>query len=824
MKPTRIRLAVYALVIALLFGAMSVRLGKMTLVQGDSYEALAESKSQKTLSQYGGRGTIYDTAMNPLAYDRVSYNLQFYRDPTMTTEKDRKAYTEAIIKVIDIVQRNGKTMVNDFWLERGEDGKWRFNTGATTEKADASRIKSWRQNFALSSEDRYPVEKLFDTLCQNYCIPNSLTEEQKIQVLAVWQEQRMNNYRSLPVTIAYDVGYDVVCQIESQSMDLPGMSIEEGTERVYPQGETAAHVIGYTSKISTDNMDTYAEKGYPKDATVGSSGIEASLEDQLSPYLSYRQGSKTVEINKKGKIIRELSYEEPLDGNSVVLTLNLQLQKVAEQALAQTITDIRAIQEELIVNPEWLAKEKVATTLAKYEEDGTQISLVESGALVAMDPNSGKVLAMASLPSFDLSMFEGGTVSAAYWKELSEDERNPMYNRCISARDTPGSIFKLVTGLGALMEGATTLTEEISDEGKYMGLDTSRQPRCWISEGQRWKHADQTIDKAIAHSCNYYFYEMGFRLGSSNLVKWAAQLGLTSRTGIELNGESLSYVGDQQKLYDPGSSISNQYTSKPLYAYYKIKEAFERIGDERGIVYDQDRIDKAAKMLMDIAGGDLAKDDWPAQIRNILIGEMNLPSDYIARHLLVNEFYYYINDLRWTASETIMVAIGQSITQVTPIAVARYIAAIANGGTVYNAQIVDKIISPSGEVVLDKQPTIANVITGGEEYFAALQQGMKDVASGEDGTASKVLSPYVDYRIAAKTGTAQRTDLDVENNAWMVAYAPYDNPKIVVVVYIQNGYAAGNCGHAVGEVVKAYLDSLEETPSMAVNEDNTLAD
>ena len=176
----------------------------------------------------------------------------------------------------------------------------------------------------------------------------------------------MNNYRSLPVTIAYDVGYDVVCQIESQSMDLPGMSIEEGTERVYPQGETAAHVIGYTSKISTDNMDTYAEKGYPKDATVGSSGIEASLEDQLSPYLSYRQGSKTVEINKKGKIIRELSYEEPLDGNSVVLTLNLQLQKVAEQALAQTITDIRAIQEELIVNPEWLAKEKVATTLAKY--------------------------------------------------------------------------------------------------------------------------------------------------------------------------------------------------------------------------------------------------------------------------------------------------------------------------------------------------------------------------------------------------------------------------------------------------------------------------
>lgn len=824
MKPTRYRLAFFALLIALLFCAMGARLGKMTLVQGEEYSTLAETKSQKTISLYGSRGTIYDADMNPLAYDRVSYNVQFYRDPTMTTEADRKAYTEAIIQVIDIVERNGKTMVNDFWLERGEDGEWRFNTGAKSEAAIESRISDWRSNFALTSEEKYPVEVLFDTLCKNYCVPDSLTEEEKIQVLAVWQEQRMNNYRSVPVTIAYDVGYDVVCQIEAQSMNLLGMSIEEGTERVYPQGETAAHVIGYTSKISTENTDTYTEKGYPKDATVGSSGIEASLEDQLSAYPSYRQGSKTVEINKKGKIIRELSYEEPLNGNSVVLTLNLSLQKKAEEALQETIDNIRTVQEAKIIDPDWLNDDDVAEVLAEYEENGTEISLVESGALVAMDPNSGEVLAMVSLPSYDLSMFEGGSVSSSYWKELAEDERNPMYNRCISARDTPGSIFKLVTGLGALMEGVTTLDEEITDAGKYMGLDTSRQPRCWISEGQRWKHADQTIDKAIAHSCNYYFYEMGFRLGSANLVKWAAQLGLTSRTGIELGGESLSYVGDQSKLYDTESSISNQYTSKPLYAYYKIIEAFERIGEERGIVYDQDRMDKAAKLLMDIAGGDTAKDDWPAQIRNILIGEMNLPSDYISRHLLVNEFYYYINDLRWTASETIMAAIGQSITQVTPIAVARYIAAIANGGTVYNAQIVDKIISPSGEVVLDKQPTVANVIEGGEEYFAALQQGMKDVASGEDGTASSVLAAYTDYKIAAKTGTAQRTDLDVENNAWMVAYAPYDDPKIVVVVYIQNGYAAGYCGHAVGEVVKSYLDSLEETPSMAVSEDNTLAD
>ena len=825
MKPTRLRLAVISGVVFLMFLAMLIRLGQMEMGQSEYYTALADERSKKTLTLYGSRGTIYDANMIPLAYDRISYNVQFYRDPSATSEKDRAAYTQAILAVIRIVEGNGKSMVNDFWLRRDEvTNEWIFDTGTTSEAVAQKRISQWRSNFKVTPASKYPVEVLFDTLCTNYCIPPELSEEDKIKVLAIWQEQRMNNFRSVPVTIAYDVGYETVCEIEAKSMELLGMSVEEGTTRVYPQGEAAAHVVGYTSKISTENMGTYEERGYPRDAVVGSSGIEASMEDQLSPFVSYRQGFDIVEINKNGKIIRELEYAEALNGNSVVLTLDLSLQKVAQRVMGEIIATIHAEQEALIATEAWQTKGDYPEILAQYEEEGREIALAQTGALVAMDPHSGRVLALVSYPSFDLSMFEGGRVDPDYWNELVTDARDPMYNRAISARDTPGSIFKLVTGLGALVEGVLRLDEEISDGGYYTGLDTSRQPKCWINIKQIWKHSNQTIDRAIAHSCNYFFYEIGFRLGTENLTKWAAQLGLTSRTGIELNGESLPYVGNQEKLYDPDRSISNQYTSKPLYAYYKIKAAFERIGRERDIVYDQDRIDRAAKQLMDIAGGDAPKDDWPAMIRNILMGEMNLPSNYIARNLLVNEFYYYINDLRWTPSETIMAAIGQSITQVTPISVARYVAAIANGGIVYNAQIVDKIISPTGEVVLDKKPTVANIINGDPAYFAALQKGMEDVASGEDGTASKVLAPYAEYDIAAKTGTAQRTLLDVENNAWMVAYAPADDPKIVVVVYVQNGYAAGNNGKAVGEVIRAYLDSLEEETSMATPEENSLSD
>jgi len=171
-----------------------------------------------------------------------------------------------------------------------------------------------------------------------------------------------------------------------------------------------------------------------------------------------------------------------------------------------------------------------------------------------------------------------------------------------------------------------------------------------------------------------------------------------------------------------------------------------------------------------------------------------------------------------------MAAIGQSITQITPIAACRYVAAIANGGTVFNAQVVDKIISPTGEVILDKQPTIANVIEGGEAYFEAIRTGMEGLGAVEnDGEAAQVLS-RCRYPVAAKTGTSQRTDLDVENNAWMVAYAPTDNPQIAISVYIQNGYAGAQASEAVRTIIEAYLDSQAESASIATIEENVLAD
>jgi penicillin-binding protein 2 len=812
MKPTMGRYLASIAILLLVFVAIFDKLYDLQIASGETYSQQAANRTTRTISLTGMRGTIYDANMIPLAYDKRSYNVQFYRDPTLASDGDRAEYTRAIIETIRLVESNGKKIITGFWLERDEEGNWRFNTGTENEAAAAKREQQWRENFYLT---KVPTEQLFDTLCENYAIPDQLTEQEKIKVLTIWQQSRMYNFLSQPVTIAYNVNFETVSEIEVRSNDLPGISIAEGSTRIYPKKTLAAHTIGYISKISSDEaLAVYKEKGYANDALVGQTGIEYSMEDQLTPHIAYRQGKRTVEVNNRGKVIREISYEAPMDGNDVILTIDNQLQAIMEDSLQRNIEAIREEQTALIQTDRWRKNNR--EVLEEYEEAEQEIQLAQTGAMIAIDPHSGKVLAMASNPGYDLSMFSD-EVDSALWNELVGDTRNPLYNRVVSARDTPGSIFKMVTALGALMEGDLTLDERISDEGPFKGTDASYQPRCWISASKRYQHANQTVVEGIKNSCNFFFFTIGNRMGSEKLTKWAAQLGLTSRTGIEVPNESSSFVGNQLMLYDSGRAISDQYTSKPIYSAYMAKKALKRIGEERGIQYDDERLDVVTKKLLDIVNEEGMKDTWPAKIQRILLEDMNLPSRYIQNNFLVNEFYYYINDLRWTSNETIMASIGQSITQVTPIAVARYVAAICNGGSVYDAHVIDKVVSPTGNVILEKQPQLVNRITGAGSYLAAIQEGMKEVTSVEnDGTAASYFSK-ARYKIAAKTGTAQRTDLDVENNSWLVTYAPYDSePEIVVVSYIQNGYAGAKSAKGVIRTIEYYLDSLKNTDTATV--------
>lgn len=818
MKPYKSRVLLLALILALVFCAIFVRLYTMISNNSDAYASRASSKSTKTITVYGKRGTIYDHNMVPLAYDETSYDVTFYRDPTKSTEADRANYTQVLIDVIRLIESNGKTTVNDFWMKKDDDGVWRFNSGSSSEAVERSREKQWRSNFYMNSIEE---EELWPTLLEKYCIPKDLDEETTVKVLALWQESRMNAFNSMPVTIAYNVGFETVSEIEAKSMELDGVDITESSTRVYPQGSVACHVTGYISKISARTLETYQQQGYPNNAFIGSDGVEYSLEDQLTPYISYRQGSREVEINTRGKVVRELNYTPPTDGNSVVLTIDVGLQKVMTEALEATIDDIHAEQVHQMNRGHWQRTNE--EILAKYEENDWEISLAESGAMVAMDPYSGKILGMISYPDFDLSMFNGGQVNNAMWNEVLE-KNDPLYNRAISTRDAPGSIFKMVTALGGLAEGAITPETKITDIGGFYKTNSTNPAKCWISNESRYKHTEQTVVEAIKNSCNYFFYETSYRLGVTKLYQWAAALGLTSKTNIELPGESTPIVGNQQMLYDPEKSLNAQETAKPLLTYNSIHEMIMDISAERNTEFSEELVDDVIFSLMNIAISHESKQDWYLPIRECLQYDLGLPRSYITNHYLVNTVVTYLQDIFWVPNETIMDGIGQSITQVTPVSVARYVSAIVNGGTVYDAQIVDKIIAADGSIVLEKEPVVANQITTNAQYFDLIREGMQDVTSSEDGgTAGKYFKGKEYLKIAGKTGTSQRTELDVENNAWMVAYAPYDDPKVVVVCYVQNGYSGAYVSNALIEVIEYYLDSIDNAEDTTVGIEFSIA-
>ena len=541
------------------------------------------------------------------------------------------------------------------------------------------------------------------------------------------------------------------------------------------------------------------------------------MESQLSPYIEYRQGSRTVEINTRGKVVRELDYTAPTDGNSVVLTIDVDLQNVMAEALADTIESIREEQEALIATERWQRHNR--ETLDEYAESGREIQLATAARSSPWIPTPAACWAWSACRTTTFPMFDGGSISTSDWNKILEQD-DPLYNRAISTRDSPGSIFKMVTALAGLTEGAITLETRIDDMGAFTLTDSTNPAACWTTNIQ--KHQNQTVVEGLINSCNYFFYTVGYAVGSSAIYEEAAALGLTSKTNIELPGETTSFVGNQDNLYDPDVAIENQYTYKPLIAANAIRARIEQIGQERGIEYDDERIDEVVKKLLDVAVSYDNKAEWNQPIREILLYDLNLPESYISGNYLGNTMVSYIQELFWTPNETIMLAIGQSITQVSPIAVARYVSAIVNGGTVYDAQIVDKIIAPDGTVVLDKDPVVANQINTDSAYFDAIRRGMQGVTSGEDGGTAAEYYEGIDY-IAAKTGTSQRSDLDVENNAWQVAFAPIDNPQIVVVAYVPNGYAGSHVSNAIIETVNYYLSSLVQSETTEIGAEYSLA-
>lgn len=288
-----------------------------------------------------------------------------------------------------------------------------------------------------------------------------------------------------PIKIKNNISREELAAIETRRLELPGVMVDMVIRRNYPYQNLAAHLIGYLGEISQEELEKEEYSNHKIGYMIGKYGIEKMYELQLMG----EPGGRQIEVNALGRKVRVMGYVEPNPGNNLFLTLDLELQKAAEEAMAG-----------------------------------------KRGALVAMDPQNGDILAMVSKPDFNPNFFARG-VSSEYWRYLITNPAHPLQNRATQGQYPPGSVYKIITAIAALEEGLITPDTSFHCAGSFSF--GNREYLCWRKEG----HGTVNLRRAIVESCDVYFYNLGLKLGVDRLAKYALGLGLGKITGFPLGNE-----------------------------------------------------------------------------------------------------------------------------------------------------------------------------------------------------------------------------------------------------------------------------------------------
>ncbi len=828
------RLLLMALLLLGMGGYLCWGLNKLAVEETESYQAAVRATSIVTTYQSGTRGTITDRYGNVLAYDETTYNVKFYRDPDKTSPVDSARYTHSLMEAIRIIEAAGGTIEEHFYIRLNNDGTYRYDFGVTSESAIASRKKNFVEACRFSDPDITP-ERAYLILRESWQIPDDMPYDEAKKIMSIRQDAVLNSWHAYEgVVIAYDVNLSVVTELDMLQSELVGVQTEMSGRRIYPYQDTACHLIGYMSKQVTTDMtnlgysfdsfapfvdgektDNLLQLGYSYSDLIGVAGLEKSCEAYLTSHLISRQGTTTIEKTRTGSIVDVLGKTVPQGGLTVQTTLDIELQQVVEQALVHNIEETRLTQEERL--------EKDWKKYLKLREDPSTIATAATGAIVVLGAKTGEVLAMASYPTYDPNVFTDGVDTQELEMLFGDNSNQPTLNRAIAIRTAPGSAFKMATGFAGLMEGAITTSTTISDRSPYYYFVddpttkvTANAPSCWTTTPG--KHANLNLSRALAVSCNYFFFTVADRVGIKKLAYWAGQLGLEGTTGVELPGELSVQVGGQGARYDNTKPLSQQTSSIPRLIYNEIFGLLKRITKEVDRQVSDETLSACAIRLLKLQDGEQRErgDD----IRRILYEELNIPMGISLLHTdWVVTISTWLEELRWKPTYTIQSGIGQGVSLLTPISLARYAATVVTRGDVHKATLLDAIYYPDGTLYEKCQPQIVRHVQAPEEYWDALLAGMAGVVSPEDGgTASSVFSKefsntYLSL-ITGKTGTAQTSatnNVDIENTSWFVAVTPREDPEIVVTVMIPNGLSGSASHVAIEDIISWWYENRGQT-------------
>ena len=688
------RLAAFALVVVLLIALCAGTLYKLQIIEGAAYY----EESQNSLTSYpsvtAARGNILDRYGRVLVSNRECYNLKISDTRLFSDEvEDPNA---VILQMINLVEAAGDTYTDDLPITLEPPFEY-------TNMTDIQRtlLDAYLKAKGLD-EDTTAVE-LMSYFRTRYEIANSYTAEEMRKIASV----------RYAVNVRYEINTNSYIFVEDASIDLisdlmgvVGNVVEVETSYVREYNtQYAAHILGYVQAMSEEDMAKYRPEdensGYDYDTKVGRDGVEAAFED----WLHGTNGEARVTRTANGTVTSTVYLEDPVPGNHVYLTIDIQLQEQAERILETGIYELQIERND--DNAEAVAEGR----LDEVRED------IQGGAIVVVDVKTGEPLAIASYPTYDLA-----TIIEDY-ADLLEADYDPLFNRALMGAYAPGSTFKPCTAIAGLTENIINTETQIECTGIFTKYESQGYaPACWIytqMDGQL-THGYDNVTEALKDSCNIFFYTVADDLGIRKLMEYAEDFGLGESTGIELTETT---------------------------------------------------------------------------------GNMSNPD---------NHLNYDVDG--WVDGDTVQAGIGQSDSMFTPLQIAEYCAAIANGGTRHSAALLKSVRSYDYSRQLYQNKTeVLSTVDSADYNWAAVQRGMYLMANDITSSSSTVyyaLSNYsyngVSLPVAAKTGTSQLGE-DKTNNAIFMCYAPFDDPEIAIAIVVERGQSGANLSKMARNVLDAYF-------------------
>ena len=486
---------------AVVMAVFVLQLINFQLIHGEEYLNKAQSTQTYQFNVSAARGDIVDRYGRSIATNRTGYKVELSKG-MMTGDLN-----DTLKELVQILQSAGESWNDTLLITTTEP--FEFTIDQTADSSSDSTLARQQKKLAKLKQDfdkqsYATATEVLESMVEKYKLEEYSPEWQRILAGIRYQMELEGFGERNNFTFASEVSMKTVSIIKERSLTLTGVEIVETSTRVYPDGTILPHVLGTVGPIYAEDWEKdkkeLKEKGYEMDDLIGHGGLEGAIEDSLRG----EDGVKMVEYSKDGTIHRSWMQKQPKPGNTAVLTINMDFQKRVDAALAN----------------------RIHTLQKNAPGHGREAN---AGAAVVIDVKTGGILALSNYPSYDLNLYNEN------YTAYSQDPNKPLINRALQGMYTPGSTFKPIVGLKGLLDGIMTPTSTVNCVRQYNVIPGMRPPSCLHH------HGPTNIYYALERSCNWYFFDVGRRLGIDNFGDFAKRMGMGVKTGVEV-GEAEGHI------------------------------------------------------------------------------------------------------------------------------------------------------------------------------------------------------------------------------------------------------------------------------------------